>query len=80
MSKKYYKTDQLFPRTSFIIGVGSVFNIVGNYYEFNGSESEAEADCRAIESDWGAIGNDLHECIYSVVDKDKKITYGGCSK
>ena len=49
----------MFPRTNLIIGVGSVFNVAGNYYEFNRSSTDEEADSKAIESDWGTIGKDL---------------------
>ncbi len=58
---KKYKTNILFHRTSFIDGVASIFNISGNYFEFNYSESGEEADRKAIESDWGVIGNDIFE-------------------
>lgn len=63
MSKKYYATDHLFPRTNSIIGAGSVFNIAGNYFEFNYSSAAEEADSRAIESDWGVIGLDLEQAV-----------------
>ena len=53
---KKYKTNILFNRPSLIDGIASIFNISGNYYEFNYSESGKEADRKAIESDWGVIG------------------------
>lgn len=58
---KKYKTNILFNRPSLIDGIASIFNISGNYYEFNYSESGEEADRKAIESDWGVIGNDILE-------------------
>ncbi len=58
-----YKTNILFPRTSSIIGMGSIFNIAGNYFDFNYSTSGAEADAKAIESDWAMIGEDIEESI-----------------
>lgn len=64
MSKKYYITDHLFPRTNFIIGAGSVFNIAGNYFSFNRSTA-SEADAKAIESDWGTIGMDIQQIVKS---------------
>ncbi len=63
MSKKYYMTDHLFPRTNSIIGAGSIFNIAGNYFEFNYSSSDEEADSKAIESDWGTVGCDLEKVM-----------------
>lgn len=56
-----YKTNILFSRPTIIDGVASIFNISGNYFEFNYSESAEEADSKAIESDWGVIGNDIIE-------------------
>ncbi len=59
MSKKKYRTDFLFPRTNMLIGAGSIFNLAGNYFEFNTSKTEQEADFKALENDWGVIGMDL---------------------
>lgn len=59
--KKRYSTSILFPRNSFRIALGSVFNIAGNYYKFNYSESAAEADMKAIENDWAVVGQDLFD-------------------
>ena len=56
---KRYKTDFLFSSPSFWNGVGSVFNIRGNYYLFNYSPSGKEADLRALESDWGMVKQDF---------------------
>jgi hypothetical protein len=56
---KKYRTDFLFPTPSFLIGAGSVFNIAGNYFNFNYSSSDKEADNKAIMSDWGVIGQDI---------------------
>lgn len=65
-----YKTSFLFPRTSFLIGIGSIINIAGNYFDFNYYESDDEADFRAIENDWGVIGQDIAHTIQSTpVDK-----------
>lgn len=58
---KKYKTNILFNRPTFIDGIASIFNISGNYFEFNYSESGEEADRKAIESDWGVVGNDILE-------------------
>ena len=63
MSENKYRTDFLFPSVNGMIGAGSIFNIAGNYFDFNVSESELEADQRAIECDWGMIGNDLQLSI-----------------
>jgi len=60
---KHYKSNLLFPRTSMLIGFGSILNISGNYFEFDYSNSEKEADIKAIENDWGVVGNDIPEAI-----------------
>lgn len=63
MSKKTYRTDILFPRTSALIGAGSIFNIAGNYFEFNRSQTAEEADWLALANDWGMVGRDLKTVI-----------------
>lgn len=60
-SFRKYRSDYLFSAPSFSIGAGSVFNIAGNYFQFNYSHSDVEADAKAILSDWGVVGNDLLE-------------------
>lgn len=57
-SKKYH-SDFLFPTSSFLIGAGSILNIAGNYFTFNYSSTDLEADTKAIQSDWGVVGNDI---------------------
>lgn len=65
---KRYKTNILFPRASFIDGIGSIFNLAGNYFDFNYPKSSEDADRKAIESDWNMIGNDIKK----VTKKSKK--------
>ena len=66
-------TDFLTAKSSFATGMGSCLNIAGNYYMYNISPTTAEADGRAISSDWEMIGNDLlsaiHETPLSLVNK-----------
>lgn len=57
--KKAYPRDYIFVTPSFLMGMGSVLNISGNYFPFSEASSPEEADLRAIASDWGVIGNDI---------------------
>lgn len=52
-------TDFLTPTSSYLVGAGSAFSLAGNYYEFNGSRTPAEADARALRSDWQLVGQDI---------------------
>ncbi|MBP7796082.1 MAG: hypothetical protein KA059_04825 [Elusimicrobiales bacterium] len=63
MERRKFRTDFLFPNIGFTEGIGSVLNIGGNYFEFNTSESDLEADTKALENDWGMVGNDIAESI-----------------
>ena len=64
MGKEGYNcTDFLFTRSSFKIGLGSVFNIAGNYFIFNSSQTEQEADCKAIKCDWEMVGKDMKDVM-----------------
>lgn len=58
-SNKKYRTNTLFVMPSFVIGMGSILNISGNYYSFKYSESSEQADTQALESDWGMVGQDI---------------------
>lgn len=60
---KKFKTTNLFPESSFITGMGSAFNLAGNFYDINYSKSGIEADCKAIENDWEMIGQDMMTAI-----------------
>lgn len=66
-SKKY--TDILFSTPSFLSGAGTVINLAGNFYEFNISESEEEADCTAIRNDVDMIGQDMHEVLETLSNR-----------
>ena len=57
--RKRYRTNVLFIRPSILDGIGSIMNIAGNYFDFNYSNSGVETDKKAIENDWGVIGNDI---------------------
>lgn len=63
MIKSYYRTDFLFAKSSFLSGMGSILDITGTYFRFNGSSSDQIADKVALESDFGAVGCDLREAV-----------------
>lgn len=54
-----YRTDFLVSSPSMLGGMGTVLNIGGNYYDYNYSKSESEADRRALASDWGMVLQDF---------------------
>lgn len=56
-------TDFLTASSSFMIGAGSAFALAGNYPEFNSSKTAAEADARAILSDWEITGQDIARAV-----------------
>ena len=43
--------------------MGSVFDLTGNYYSFNTSKTPEQADFKAIESDWGVVGDDIKKSV-----------------
>lgn len=63
MLKRMLRTDFLFSKVGFLMGAGSIFNLAGNYYSFNASASGAEADRRALDSDWNMVGLDLEKSL-----------------
>jgi len=66
--EKKYKTDFL-TANSFLIGMGSVFNIAGNYFKYNSSKTEEEADGLAIANDWHIVGQDINDAMI-IFDKE----------
>jgi hypothetical protein len=55
--------DLITPNQSFWIGVGSIWNIAGNYYKFHIPSYRWQSDVDAIASDWAAVGNDIKVAI-----------------
>jgi hypothetical protein len=66
------KSDFLFPRMSFLSGAASVFALAGNFYCFNASATESEADAKALFSDWSMVGQDLQNSIDAFRVENKK--------
>lgn len=62
MSKKI-KTDFLFAQPSLVSGAARVFDLWGQFDEYNRSETPAEADARALAADWMLVGQDIADAI-----------------
>lgn len=73
--KTLNKTSFLVEDNSFIKGVESVFNIAGNFFEYNTSNTGAEADKKALTSDWLMVGNDLKNASKKFKSKNKQLCY-----
>lgn len=71
--RKRYRSDFLFAKGSILLGMGNVLTIAGRYHGFNYSESGEEADFKAIESDFGVIGQDITDAM-SVMPPEKWLT------
>ncbi len=54
-----YRTHFSFPKNNFIIGLGSVLNIAGSYFESKKPKSPKVEDFNALSSDWEIIGKDF---------------------
>ena len=57
------KSDFLFAQPSFASGAARVFDMFGQFDEYNISETTEEADAKAIASDWIVIGLDIADAI-----------------
>lgn len=53
----------ILPKNNFWIGLGSIFNIFGNYFTKRSKKDGLQADIKAIASDWWAVGNDIRKVI-----------------
>ena len=63
LDRNKYKTNKLFPVPSFIVGMGSVFNVFGNYFQFTYSKKPGNADFDALENDWDILGKDFSKAL-----------------
>ncbi len=64
-------TDFLFTTPSFLTGAGTVMNLGGNFYDFNGSSTPDMADMLAIKIDFNIVGNDLKASMDSLINVDE---------
>lgn len=60
------RSSRLYANSNFVIGMGSIFNIAGKYFDFNYSKSGIEADNKAIRRDWEIVGRELANSIPTV--------------
>ena len=57
------ETDFLFARPSFLEGMARAIDMGGTLNEYNGSRDGAEADRRAMSSDFKMVGKDIAAAI-----------------
>jgi hypothetical protein len=63
INKINFQSSRLYPKSRFITGMGSVFNVAGNYFDYNYSKSGIEADNKAIQKDWDVVGKSFRQTI-----------------
>ena len=66
--KEFRKARFNFSRTSFMIGLGSVLGIGGNYFHQSYSIANSQSDKQALRDDWEDVGKDL----WKVIDRSQK--------
>ena len=54
---------RLFATPSFLTGAARLVDLGGVFDKYNQSESEEEADSRALASDWLVVGEDLRKAM-----------------
>ncbi|MEO8637564.1 MAG: hypothetical protein ABI430_01535 [Candidatus Taylorbacteria bacterium] len=61
---KKYKSNRLFAEPSFFEGVASVVDLGAVIHkDYNFSETGVEADHKALQNDWRAVGDDIRNSI-----------------
>lgn len=53
------RTDFLVPTSGFLLGMATIANLSGNFFRYNSSASGAEADFKALRSDFAMVGQDI---------------------
>lgn len=61
--KNTYVSNRLFANPSLTEGMSRVLDLGATLQEYNTSESENDADFKALKSDWCAVGEDLKASI-----------------
>lgn len=61
----------LFGSFGFFEGMGRVLDLGGTMVVYNESPTTEEADNRALNSDWQAVGNDLKNAMNSYAKNQK---------
>ena len=63
---KKINSSRLYSNPNFVIGMGSIFNIAGSYFDYNYSISGMIADKKAIQRDWDVVGYEFNNAISAV--------------
>jgi hypothetical protein len=63
---KRYTTDYLMPKSSFLQGFASSFNIAGNYYDFNFAKDGEDPDVKALQNDYKLVMQDLMDSFNKI--------------
>ena len=64
MHNRKYSTIILFKEIgSFVTGIATIYNIAGNFFDYNCSESPRKADTNALKNDWGVVGYDIKDAV-----------------
>jgi hypothetical protein len=64
--EKKINSSRLYSTPNFVIGMGSIFNVAGSYFDYNYSNSGMIADKKAIVRDWEVVGSELKNAIHIV--------------
>lgn len=67
-----FRSDYLFPEGGYILGMGSILNIKGDYFSYNSSPNKQLADYLALQSDWGVVAKDIKDAISETVKSDDR--------
>lgn len=59
------KSDFLFAEPSGLSGYARVIDLFGAFDDYNSSDTEAEADAKALAADWLIVGQDIREAAQS---------------
>lgn len=57
------RTGFLFDEPSLVNGIARLVDLGNTLDAYNYSNSSMEADCKALKSDWQAVGDDMRKAI-----------------
>lgn len=62
-------SSRLYSKPSFLKGAARNMDMFGSLNNYNYSESEEEADLRALKRDWKIVGIDIYKAILNYAKK-----------
>lgn len=59
--------SRIYSTPSFLVGMGSVLNVAGNYYDFKYFDTPFQSDSNSIAHDWQVVGKNMRKALEETI-------------